>query len=104
MTSASEPARRARVVFADDDQDMVDMYCLGLRAGGFVVVTARDGVEAIACAVTERPDIEVLDVEMPRMTEIEALRELRRIAGFNATPVVMVTNLADDAVQREAQR
>ena len=90
-------------MLADDDQDIVDMYGLALAAAGFAVRTARDGIEAVACAVTERPDIVLLDVQMPRMTGIEVLRELRNTPDLNATPVVMVTNVTDDAVRREVQ-
>jgi len=103
MTGDRRVERRARVVLADDDQDIVDMYGLALAAAGFAVRTARDGIEAVACAVTERPDIVLLDVQMPRMTGIEVLRELRNTPDLNATPVVMVTNVTDDAVRREVQ-
>src|SRR5919202_2987682 len=58
------------------------------RAGLEVVAEARDGLEAVALARSERPDLAVLDVKMPRLDGIEAAR---RILDERPIPIVMLT-------------
>src|SRR6476620_9508740 len=58
------------------------------RAGFEVCAQARDGIEAVDLAASERPDLAVLDVKMPRLDGIEAAR---RILEERPIPVVMLT-------------
>jgi two-component system chemotaxis response regulator CheB len=61
-----------------------------------VVGTARNGIEAIAKVKTLRPDIVTLDIEMPRMDGIEALK---RIMAENPVPVIMVSSLTEEGAK-----
>ena len=85
-----------RIVLADDHAVVVE----GLRAllstvDGFAVVgTAASGSEAVRAAVTERPDVLVMDIQMPGLNGIEATREVRRVAP--ETAVLMLTMFDDD--------
>ena len=64
------------------------------RAGFETVVEARDGEEAVALAREHRPDLAILDVNMPRLDGIEAAR---RILAERPLPIVVLTAYADDA-------
>ena len=64
------------------------------RAGFETVVEARDGEEAVALAREHRPDLAILDVNMPRLDGIEAAR---RMLAERPLPIVMLTAYADDA-------
>ena len=85
-----------RIVLADDHAVVVE----GLRAllstvDGFLVVgTAATGAEAVRAAVTERPDVLVMDIQMPGLNGIEATREVGRVAP--QTAVLMLTMFDDD--------
>ena len=85
-----------RIVLADDHAVVVE----GLRAllstvDGFAVVgTAATGAEAVREAVTERPDVLVMDIQMPELNGIDATREIRRVAP--QTAVLMLTMFDDD--------
>ena len=85
-----------RIVLADDHAVVVE----GLRAllstveGMVVVGTAASGAEAVRAAVTERPDVLVMDIQMPGLNGIEATREIRRVAP--GTAVLMLTMFDDD--------
>jgi DNA-binding NarL/FixJ family response regulator len=85
-----------RIVVADDHSFVRE----GLRAllsaveGYELVGTAATGAEAVKAAVTLRPDVLVMDIQMPDMTGIEATREIRRVAPTVA--VLMLTMFDDD--------
>jgi two-component system, response regulator PdtaR len=83
-----------KVLVAEDETiirlDLVEM--LG-RAGLEVVGEARDGIEAVELARTQRPDLAVLDVKMPRLDGIEAAR---RILDERPIPIVMLTAYGQD--------
>jgi DNA-binding NarL/FixJ family response regulator len=85
-----------RIVVADDHSVVRE----GLRAllsaveGYQLVGTAATGAEAVKAAVTLRPDVLVMDIQMPDMTGIEATREIRRAAPTVA--VLMLTMFDDD--------
>jgi DNA-binding NarL/FixJ family response regulator len=67
---------------------------LGLQDGLEVVGEAGDGEEAVAEAVRLRPDVILMDLTMPRLDGVEAMRELRR--RLPGTRVVVLTSNADD--------
>jgi two-component system response regulator MprA len=82
-------AARARVLIVDDEPAVRESLTNSLVFEGYVVVAASDGVEALDRVKTERPDLIVLDVLMPRLDGLTACRRLR--AGGDITPVLMLT-------------
>jgi two-component system, response regulator PdtaR len=78
-----------RVLIAEDETIIrLDLRTLLERAGFEVVAEARDGEEAVALARSERPDVAIMDVKMPRLDGIEAAR---RILDEAPLPIVMLT-------------
>src|SRR4051794_34232969 len=78
-----------RVLIAEDETIIrMDLAQMLERAGFEVCAQARDGIEAVDLAASERPDLAVLDVKMPRLDGIEAAR---RILDERPIPVVMLT-------------
>jgi two-component system, response regulator PdtaR len=78
-----------RILVAEDETIIrLDLRDLLERAGFEVCAEARDGEEAIALARSERPDLAIMDVKMPRLDGIEAAR---RILEENPIPIVMLT-------------
>jgi chemosensory pili system protein ChpA (sensor histidine kinase/response regulator) len=67
-----------------------------LERNGFRVVTARDGLDAISVLADHRPDIILLDVEMPRMDGYEFARHVRNQPDLAGVPIVMVTSRVSD--------
>lgn len=66
-----------RVLVVDDDADVVDLTSTILRDGGYSVFTASNGRDGLAVARRERPDLILLDINMPGIDGWEALRLLR---------------------------
>ena len=91
---ASEPV--IRVLVADDQRVVRDglTMLLGLIDGVEVAGTACDGIEAVELARSERPDVVLMDLRMPRMEGAEAAREIR--AELPDTQVLVLTTYADD--------
>ncbi len=83
---------RTKLLLVDDEESITSMLKTFLELSGFEVVTARNGVEALAYAAEHRPDLIVLDVLMPHMDGRETLRQLRRRDDW--TPVILLTQVA----------
>jgi DNA-binding response OmpR family regulator len=82
-----------KILLADDDTDLLDVTTYALRREGYRVVTASDGREAVDRHRDERPDLVLLDLNLPRMTGLDVCRTIRETA---ATPVIMLTARDDD--------
>jgi predicted dehydrogenase/CheY-like chemotaxis protein len=94
------PARRVLIA---DDQDMVRhalRWCL--EAEGFEVLEAQDGLQAIQVATARVPDAILLDIDMPHMGGLEALRKLKEAPQTRDIPVLMLTAQYDAGLEREA--
>jgi two-component system, response regulator PdtaR len=91
-----------RVLVAEDETIIrLDLRTLLERAGFEVCAEARDGEEAVSLARSERPDVAVLDVKMPKLDGIEAAR---RILNERPIPIVMLTAYGqEELVQRAAE-
>jgi CheY-like chemotaxis protein len=81
----------ALILVADDEPDIVRLIAVTLERAGHEVVTAADGFEAVQTAVERRPDAVLLDVMMPRMDGLTALRQLREGPVTQHIPVVLVS-------------
>jgi response regulator NasT len=91
-----------RVLVAEDETIIrLDLKDLLERSGFKVCAEARDGEEAVALARSERPDVAIMDVKMPKLDGIEAAR---RILDERPIPIVMLTAYGqDELVQRAAE-
>jgi CheY-like chemotaxis protein len=89
----------AKTVLLVDDDDDVRLVCeLSLRKlGGYRVVTARSGAEALERAAETPPDVILMDVVMPEMTGLETLQALRARPSTQAIPVVLMSARHFDA-------
>jgi two-component system, response regulator PdtaR len=82
-----------KVLIADDDRLVRTMLGDLLRELGHEVVAAENGVEAVALCGREQPEVVVLDLLMPRLSGLDALRAMRE-AGCSA-PAIMLTAISD---------
>jgi two-component system response regulator MtrA len=82
----------ARILLVEDDPSIREAIAIGLRAAGFEVDTAPDGLAGLERWRQSRPDLVLLDVMLPRMDGLEACREIRR---ESTVPIVMLTARGD---------
>jgi CheY-like chemotaxis protein len=90
------PPRKALV--ADDDALIRAMLSSELRSLGFAVSEAQNGEEALELYAKDKPDVLFLDLLMPKLNGLDALKKLR--AEGSAVPAVLVTALTRDTVKQ----
>lgn len=88
-----------KVLIADDDAQLVRALSVTLSARGYEVVTARDGREAIDAVITERPDLVLLDLGMPRLDGIGVLEGVR---AWSQVPVLVLSGRTDSSDKVDA--
>ena len=82
---------KKKILVVDDSRTALFMVTTILRKERYELVTASDGEQALEMAASERPDLILMDVIMPRKTGFEACRELKRREDTKAIPVILVT-------------
>ena len=88
MTKEDVMVRQHRILAVDDEKRILTFLTSKLKASGYTVITASNGKEAVEQCRVQNPDLVVLDVMMPIMDGIEALKEIR---SFSAVPVIMLS-------------
>ncbi|MFZ7088789.1 response regulator [Curtobacterium sp. RRHDQ10] len=88
-----------KVLIADDDPQLVRALVVTLGARGYDVVTARDGRAALDAVITERPDIVMLDLGMPRLDGIGVLEGIR---AWSQVPVLVLSGRTDSSDKVDA--
>jgi two-component system chemotaxis sensor kinase CheA len=99
--AATAPAPApARVLVVDDALIVREVERSILEQAGYEVVTASDGVEALAVLAGQPCDLVVTDVDMPRMDGMQLTTEIRRLPKLARLPVIMLTARADEETHR----
>lgn len=96
-------ARQIKILVVEDDVTVADIYSLALTRAGYDVALAADGVECLEMAASAPPDFIFLDIRMPRMDGIEALRLLAERFDLDALPVIMLSNFDDPALVKACE-
>jgi DNA-binding response OmpR family regulator len=86
--------KRFRILVVDDEERIVHFLTTKLKASGYEVLTAGDGVKGLEQVQAQEPDLIVLDLLMPKMSGLEMLKELR---SFSTVPVIILTAKGADA-------
>jgi CheY-like chemotaxis protein len=80
-----------RVLVAEDHPDLLDLLSRQLWFCGYQVATAKNGAEAVAMAVSEHPDVILMDIVMPKMDGLEAVSQIRANPKTEDIPVLALT-------------
>ena len=83
-----------KILVVDDDPDLRDLIGYTLRRDGYFVIESEDGIAALLMADVERPDLVLLDVNLPRLDGFEVCRRLR---AQSRVPILMLTVRGDEA-------
>lgn len=91
---------RSRVLIADDDTEVRELVAEYLAGHGFAILQAVNGLEALLSVKRERPQAVLLDINMPRLGGLEALKRIRAFAP--STRVVVYSGMLEPEVERQA--
>lgn len=80
-----------KILLVEDNEANRDMLARRLRRRGFEVCVAVDGEEGVAMAVSEAPDLILMDIDLPRKSGWDATREIREVAGLENLPIIALT-------------
>lgn len=103
LREAHPQQQSLEILVVDDSVSVRTVVARLMQRQGWQVRTAKDGVEAIERLYTCKPDLIVLDVEMPRMNGYEFMSSLRAQDAFTDTPVIMLTSRASAKHRRKAE-
>jgi two-component system, cell cycle response regulator DivK len=83
-----------RILYIEDNDQNFYLVNFIMSAKGYAVTRGRDGREGILLATRDKPDLILLDIQLPIMDGYETARELRKIPGVNTIPIVALTSYA----------
>ena len=83
-----------KILVVEDNELNLKLFCDLLRAHAYVAEPVRDGREALATARSFAPDLIVMDIQMPHITGLELIEQLKADEGLKAIPIMAVTAYA----------
>ncbi len=86
----------AKILIVDDDMTLRELYEERIKAEGYTIVSASDGEEAIEKTISEKPDLILLDVMMPKINGIDAMKMLREKDETSDIPIIILTALVQE--------
>lgn len=88
---------KLKILAVDDEEDILELLRFNLTKEGFTVVCAASGEEALKSALSNRPDLILLDLLLPGMDGLEVARRLKNDPVTKETPIIMVTAKGEEA-------
>lgn len=92
-----------KIAIIEDDPVISQMYRMKFEADGFEVELAKDGARGVALVETFTPDLILLDIQMPKMNGVEALKIIRKNDWGKDIPVIILTNLGEEESPNEVR-
>ena len=91
-----------KILVVDDDLDIIEILKYNLNKSGYIVKSAKNGIEAIKRAKKFMPNIILMDVMMPEMSGIEACSEIKQIDELSETVIIFLSARSEDYTQISA--
>ena len=106
LRAARQEARQEKlnIMVIDDSITMRKVTSRVLERHNIQVITAKDGLDAVAMLQTQVPDLAILDIEMPRMDGFEVLAHVRNQPHLHHLPIIMVTSRGGDKHRDRAMK
>jgi two-component system cell cycle response regulator DivK len=94
-----------RILVVEDQEDNMQILRDLLSSAGYEMIEAQDGEAGVSVAVSERPDLNLMDIQLPLLDGYEATRRIKAHPALSATPIIVITSYAlsgDEAKARAA--
>ncbi len=85
---------KKKILIVEDNPQNMKLLEMLLEAKGYILLEAIDGEQAMDVATTERPDLILMDIQLPKMSGLEVTRKLRQLPAFNHIPIIAITAYA----------
>lgn len=86
----------ANIIIVEDDMNLANIYQEKLTAGGYTATVVSD-TDAVKTIIDKKPNLILLDILMPNVGGLDILRELKNDPAVSGIPVLLLTNVAEDA-------
>jgi two-component system, chemotaxis family, chemotaxis protein CheY len=91
------------IMTVDDSASIRQMVSLVLRGGGYGVVEAIDGLDALDKLKGQEPNLILTDINMPRMSGLELTRQLRAMSQYKFVPIILLTTESNAEKKQEGK-
>jgi len=85
---------KEKILIVEDNSQNVRLLKIALRAKGYTLLEAADGEEALDMAINNKPDLIIMDIQLPKVNGVEVTKKLRQMSDFKQTPIIAVTAYA----------
>ena len=92
-----------RILVVEDQEDNRQILRDLLGSAGFEIIEAENGEEGVAAAVAHKPDLILMDIQLPIMDGYEATRRIKAMPEMRAIPIIVVTSYALSGDQEKAR-
>lgn len=99
-----ESEKKHHILLIEDDSFVHELYKRALTKIGFQVSSAFDGEEGVQLAQQKKVDLILLDILLPKLNGVDVLRKLKSDPEISNIPVILLTNLGQESIIREAFR
>lgn len=93
----------AKILIVDDEEDIVSALSIRLKAAGYEVVAAFDGLEGLEKSRSENPDVILLDVMLPKLNGFKVCRMLKFDEKYKHIPIIFVTAKFSEEDKRQGK-
>lgn len=93
-----------KILIVDDESAIAQVFQQTLQKAGYVVVLASNGQAGLASALSEKPDLVLLDQILPDMNGNDVLKELKKNDATKPIPVALLSNFNQDGLVEEAMK
>lgn len=83
-----------KILIVEDDPRSLKMIRMTLRPYGYSLLEATDGEEALKVARSDKPDLIIMDLRLPKVSGLEVTRQLRQMSDFNHIAIIAITAYA----------
>ncbi|MNF75890.1 hypothetical protein D3C84_579820 [compost metagenome] len=91
------------VMVVDDSSSVRQVVSIALKSAGYEVIEASDGKDALAKLNGQKIHLMISDVNMPNMDGITLVKEVKKLANYKFTPIIMLTTESQEGKKQEGQ-
>ncbi|MDL2363355.1 MAG: response regulator [Patescibacteria group bacterium] len=103
QNSSGPPVHLKKILLVEDDDALANVYTTRLLAEGFDAKRVSNGEEALAAALSYKPNLVLLDVMMPKVSGLDVLDIMRNTPETANLKIIMLTALSQDADKERAE-